>query len=151
MAKTTAFDSHVAEYEDWFVTNKFAFRSELIAVKKLLPHINGVIEIGIGSGIFDAPLGIREGVEPSKAMRQKSEQKGLKALDAVAENLPYADATVNGVIMITSICFVDDIYQSFNEAYRVLTKDGFLILDYVDKDNPVGKEYLKHKNEKLFL
>jgi hypothetical protein len=114
MAKTTAFDSHVAEYEDWFVTNKFAFRSELIAVKKLLPHINGVIEIGIGSGIFDAPLGIREGVEPSKVMRQKSEQKGLKALDAVAENLPYADATVNGVIMITSICFVDDIYQSFN-------------------------------------
>jgi len=150
MAKTTAFEHHVAEYDNWFVINEFAFQSELIAVKKLLPSAAGVIEIGIGSGIFAVPLGIREGVDPSRAMRQKAEEKGLKVLDAVAEKLPYADASLSGAMMITSICFVDDIYQSFREIHRVLKKDGFLILGYVDKDSPVGKEYLKQKDKSMF-
>ncbi|MBN2890456.1 MAG: methyltransferase domain-containing protein, partial [Bacteroidales bacterium] len=70
--------------------------------------------------------------------------------DAVAEKLPYADSTVSGAVMITSICFVDDIHQSFIEVYRVLKNDGFLILGYVDKDSPVGKEYLYHKDNSLF-
>jgi ubiquinone/menaquinone biosynthesis C-methylase UbiE len=150
MAKTKAFDHHVAEYDKWFEINKFAFQSELIAVKKLLPQVTGVIEIGIGSGIFAEPLGIREGIEPSKAMRQKAQKKGLKVLDGVAEKLPYHDASFNGAVMITSICFVDDIYQSFKEAYRILKNGGFLILGYVDKESPVGKDYLKHKDESLF-
>jgi hypothetical protein len=72
MAKTKAFDNHAAEYDNWFVINEFTFQSELIAVKKLLPQVDGVIEIGMGSGIFAELLGIHEGVEPSKAMREKA-------------------------------------------------------------------------------
>jgi hypothetical protein len=52
VAKTAAFDNHVDEYNNWFVINKFAFQSELMAVKKCLPPNRRVIEIGIGSGIF---------------------------------------------------------------------------------------------------
>jgi len=150
MAKTTAFDAHITEYDNWFVRNRFAFLSELNAVKHVLPQVDGVIEIGIGSGIFAAPLGIQRGVDPSMAMREKAKQKGIEVLDAVAEKLPYANASINGAVMITSICFVDDIYQAFNEVYRVLKKNGFLILGFVDKDSPVGKEYLKHKAESMF-
>lgn len=150
MPKIEAFQKYTDEYENWFVKNKWAFQSELKAIKKLLSRVDGVIEIGIGSGIFAKPLGIIEGIDPSDAMRKKAEQKGLKALDAVAEKLPYANASVNGAVMITSLCFVDDIYQSFREAHRILKKDGFLILGYVDKDSPVGKDYLKHKTESMF-
>ena len=102
MARTAPFDIHSTEYDHWFVKNEFAHQSEIQAVKKMLPHVDGVIEVGIGSGIFAKPLGIPEGVEPSAAMRRKAEQKGLKVCDAVAENLPYADASVNGVVMITT-------------------------------------------------
>ena len=150
MPKIEVFQKYTNEYDDWFVINKFAFESELNAIKNILPNVDGVIEIGIGSGIFAEPLGIKEGIDPSKAMRKKAEQKGLKVLDAVAEKLPYADNSINGAVMITSICFVDDIYQSFKEAHRVLKNGGFLILGYVDKDSPVGKEYSKYKDESLF-
>jgi ubiquinone/menaquinone biosynthesis C-methylase UbiE len=151
MAKTKAFDNHVNEYNNWFVTNKFAFQSELMAVKKFIPYpIPGIVEIGIGSGIFAKPLGIKEGVDPSKTMREKAKQLGLKVRDAVAEKLPYDDSSLNGAVMITSICFVDDIYQSFREVRRILKNDGFFILGYVDKDSPVGKEYLKHRDKSLF-
>jgi len=150
MPKIEAFQKHTNEYDNWFVVNRFAFLSEIEAVKKTLPQTEGVIEIGIGSGIFAKPLGIKEGVDPSEAMRQRAEQKGLKVLDAVAEKLPYNNASVNGAVMITSICFVDDIYQSFKEAHRVLKNNGFLILGFVDKDSPVGKEYLKYKDQSMF-
>lgn len=150
MPKIEAFQKYTKEYDNWFVINKYAFESELNAIKKLLPNADGVIEIGIGSGIFAKPLGIKEGIDPSEAMRKKAEQKGLKVLDAVAEKLPYADNSINGAVMITSICFVDDIYQAISETYRILKNGGFLILGYIDKDSPVGKEYLKYKNESLF-
>jgi ubiquinone/menaquinone biosynthesis C-methylase UbiE len=150
MPKIEAFQKYTSDYDNWFVINRFAFLSEIEAVKKTLPQTEGVIEIGIGSGIFAEPLGIEEGVDPSEAMRQKAVQKGLKVLDAVAEHLPYPDSSLNGAVMITSICFVDDIYQSFKEAHRVLQNDGFLILGFVDKDSPVGKEYLKYKDQSMF-
>lgn len=150
MPKIEAFQRYADEYDTWFEINKFAFQSELIAVKKLLPQVTGVIEIGIGSGIFAEPLGIQEGIDPSKVMSQKAHEKGLKVLNAVAEKLPYADESFNGAVMITSICFFDDLYQSFKEAHRILKNGGFLILGYVDKDSPVGKDYLTHKDVSLF-
>lgn len=150
MPKIEAFQKHSKEYDNWFIVNHFAFLSEIDAIKKTLPFTEGVVEIGIGSGIFAEPLGIKEGIDPSEAMRQKAVEKGLKVWDAVAEKLPYTDASVNGAVMITSICFVDDIYQSFKEAHRVLKNNGFLILGFVDKDSPVGKVYLKNKDQSMF-
>ncbi len=150
MPKINAFQQYTKEYDDWFVQNHFAFLSELEAVKKVLTTTEKIIEVGIGSGIFALPLGITEGIDPSEAMRQKALEKGLVVKDATAESLPYDDVSINGIVMITSICFVDDIYQSFKEAHRILKNNGFIILGFVDKESPVGRDYLKHKNESLF-
>ncbi|HBI80535.1 MAG TPA: SAM-dependent methyltransferase [Bacteroidales bacterium] len=150
MPKIKPFQEFTDEYDRWFDDNRFAYLSELEAVKKALPHTNEVIEVGIGSGIFAEPLGIKEGIDPSEAMLQKARQKKLNVQNAVAEKLPYADASRNGMVMITAICFVDNIYQAFHEAHRVLRDKGFLILGFVDKDSPIGKEYLEHKDESIF-
>ncbi len=150
MPKIKPFQEFTDEYDRWFDDNRFAYLSELEAVKKALPHTNEVIEVGIGSGIFAEPLGIKEGIDPSEAMLQKARQKKLNVQNAVAEKLPYADASRNGMVMITAICFVDNIYHAFHEAHRVLRDKGFLILGFVDKDSPIGKEYLEHKDESIF-
>jgi len=150
MPKTGPFDNYSNEYEDWFVTNKYVFQSELNAIKKALPDNRDVVEVGIGSGIFATPLGINEGVDPSEAMRKKAKKRDIRVIDAVAENLPYADKSKDAVLMITAICFVDDIYKSFQEVHRVLKDDGYFIIGFVDKNSPVGKFYLEHKDENVF-
>ena len=150
MPKTGPFDQYADEYEDWFIINKYAFQSELNAIKKALPNNGDVIEVGIGSGIFAAQLGIKEGIEPSEAMREKAKKRGIRVMDAVAENLPFADKSIAVVLMVTTICFVDDIYKSFQEVHRVLKDDGHFIIGFVDKNSPIGKFYLEHKNENVF-
>ena len=150
MAKTEPFDNYSDEYDNWFIENKYVFRSELNALQKVIPKNEKGIEIGIGSGVFAAPLGIEKGIEPSEAMRRKAVSKGLEVIDAVAEKLPFKNNSQDFVLMVTTICFVDDIYKSFQEAYRILKNDGKLIIGYVDKDSPIGKFYIEHQKESLF-
>lgn len=150
MPKTRPFDDYSDQYDDWFVSNKYAFQSELNAIKKALPANGDIIEVGIGSGIFAAPLGIKEGVDPSEAMLKKAKKRGIRVMDAVAENLPYTDKSKDAVLMVTTICFVDDIYKSFQEVHRVLKDDAYFIIGFVDKNSPVGKFYLEQKDKNVF-
>ena len=150
MAKTKVFDENLNEYEQWFIINEFVYRSELEAVQKAIPKNKKGFEIGIGSGLFAKPLGIEEGIDPSSKMRKKARERNLKVIDAVAEDLPFPDESKDFALMVTTICFVDDIYKSFQEANRVLKQNGHLIIGFVDKDSPIGKFYLKHRNESLF-
>ena len=150
MPKTGPFNNYSDEYDDWFIINKYAFQSELNAIKKALPENGDAIEVGIGSGIFAAALGIKEGIDPSEAMREKARKRGIRVMDAVAENLPYAEKSKDAVLMVTTICFVDDIYKSFQEVHRVLKDDGHFIIGFVDKNSPIGKFYLEHKDENIF-
>jgi len=150
MAKTKPFDEHLNEYEQWFSDNRYAYESELEAIRNILPEKGKGIEIGIGSGVFAAPLGIIEGIEPSGVMREKAAERGLHVIDGIAENLPLADKSYDFALMVTTICFVDDISRSFAEAHRILKDDGNLVLGFVDKESLVGKLYLSLKDKSIF-
>ena len=54
------------------------------------------------------------------------------------------------VLMVTTICFVDDINRALLEAYRVLSHGGFLIIGFVDRNSEVGQTYLAHQNDNVF-
>jgi len=150
MAKTEPFDNHLKEYEEWFDGNRFVYLSELEAIKKVIPTSGRGIEVGIGSGLFAAPLGIKEGCDPSDEMRSKAEKRELTTTKCVAENLPYKSSSVDYVLMVTTICFVDDTNKTFKEISRVLKPGGSVVVAFVDKDSPVGKLYLKNKEKSLF-
>ena len=150
MPGVTAFDKNVWQYEEWFVNNPFAYVSELHAVKKLLPMSGKGLEIGMGTGRFSASFGIRQGIEPSRAMAEVARKKGLDVVIGVAENLPYKDSRFDFCLMVTTVCFLDDIDLAFEEAYRVLKPRGSFIIGFVDKDSQIGRSYEQRKNESLF-
>ncbi len=150
MARTESFDRHLFQYEQWFVKHRPVYESELKAIEKVLPRQGRGIEIGIGSGLFAEPLGIREGIDPSRSMREKAASRGIRAIQAVAEKLPYKDESIDYVLMVTTICFVDDPLKSFLEVRRIVKPGGVFVIAYVDRDSPVGRNYLKYKDENVF-
>ncbi|MBN2482153.1 MAG: class I SAM-dependent methyltransferase [Bacteroidales bacterium] len=150
MAKTAPFDHYLDKYEQWFHNRHYVFMSELEAIRMVLPSEGRGIEVGVGSGIFAAALGITEGCDPSVTMLAKARERGINAVEGIAENLPYMDESIDFVLMVTTICFVDDAQKSFEEIKRVLKPGGKAIVGFVDKNSPVGKTYLRHKEESIF-
>ena len=150
MARTKPFEEHPFQYEDWFQRNKFAYESELQAISSQLPERRDGVEIGVGSGRFAAPLGIKIGVEPAGNMSKIARTRGIEVIEGVAEALPFHDFHFDFVLMVTTICFLDDVEVALKEAYRVIKQNGSLIIGFVDKNSSLGKLYLKHKNESVF-
>jgi SAM-dependent methyltransferase len=150
MPRIGPFNQHAQEYEEWFSRNPYVYRSELRAVAHFVPTSSEGLEIGVGSGKFAEPLGIPFGVEPSSRMRRLAESRGIRVLDAVAESLPFPDARFDFALMVTTICFLDDVPGSFRETARVLNSEGVFVIGFVDKDSPLGRKYRQRKEQNLF-
>ena len=150
MPRTEPFDEHASAYDAWFQDNALAYESELVAVRSLLPECRSAVEIGVGSGRFAGPLGISLGVEPSGAMAVLARGRGIHVLQAVAERLPFADATFDLALMVTTICFLDDVSRSFSEALRVLADGGHLMVGFLDRETELGRAYQEHRADSVF-
>ncbi len=150
MAKIKPFEEHASEYDAWFEDNRLIYESELRAINEQLPKIGEGLEVGVGSGRFAGPLGIRIGVDPSQKMRELARDRGIEAIDGTAEKLPFKDSRFGFVLMVTTICFLDNVEEAFKEAYRVLKPGGHLIIGFIDKNSHVGISYQQHRNESTF-
>jgi SAM-dependent methyltransferase len=150
MAGAPAFDKNVEQYEQWFIDHPLAYVSELHAVRELLPAKGNGLEIGIGTGRFAAPLGITKGIEPSSAMAAVARKKGIEVIPGVAENLPFPDQEFDFVLMVTTVCFLDDVDMAFREAHRVLKPGGAFVVGFVDRESSLGREYVQRKDKSLF-
>ena len=151
MARIESFEKYSKEYDRWFIKNQNIYLAELNAIKGLVPSGKYGVEIGVGTGRFALPLGIKVGVEPSEKMAEISRNRGIQVYEGVAEQLPFNNETFDFVLLVTTICFVDDLEESFKEVYRVLKNDGFIIVGFVDKESDLGKRYqLKRKKSKFY-
>lgn len=152
MPKTEPFEKYYQEYDAWFEQNEKIYESELLAIKELLPDVGGKkVEVGVGSGRFASRLGIKEGVEPAEGIAKLAKERRLKVIKGRAEDLPLESGVYQVVLMVTTICFVDDIDKTFEEAYRILASEGFIIVAFIPKDSQFGKFYEKIKEDDKFF
>jgi len=151
MAKTQAFERHFEQYDAWFDENERIYASELLAVKSLLPSQGRRVEIGVGSGRFASRLGTKEGVEPAAGIAKLACARGICVRQGTAEALPLPNAVYDVALLVTTLCFVDDVNQTFAEAYRVLRADGCIVLAFIPKDSPFGRFYDQIKDSDEFF
>lgn len=150
MPKVAPFEDYTERYDRWFEEYEDAYQSELEALRRLVPPTGYGLEIGVGSARFSAPLDIDIGVDPSEEMLGYARERGTETVKGVAEFLPFKDGTFDTVLLVTTICFVDDIPLTLAEAARVLDSDGALVMGYIDKNSPVGRIYQEKKTENPF-
>lgn len=153
MIQTELFNTHVQDYEAWYDTYPEVYQSELIAIKeqlqKLPENIRG-IEVGLGTGRFAEPLGIKEGIEPSEEMAKIATKRGIEIMKGVAEKLPYADLQFDFVLFVT-ICHLNDIKSALKHAHRVLKSKGAVIIGFLDKEQAIAKQYHERRHRSTFF
>jgi SAM-dependent methyltransferase len=135
------FEKHAQEYDEWFDENKVFYKSEILALKDLIPREGIGLEIGVGTGRFAIPLGIKIGVEPAKAMADIARKRGIDVREARAEVLPFDDESFDFVLMVTTICFLKNPLQALEEIKRVLKPGGRIIIGMIDRNSPLGETY----------
>lgn len=144
------FDQNYQAYEEWFERHSDIYKAKIKAIRQILPSFEKGCEIGVGTGRFAEPLGIKLGVEPSSKMAEIAKRRGITTINATAKSLPFENGYCDLVLMVTTICFVDDIDKTLDEIYRVLKPGGWLVVGFVDKDSDLGKKYEKNKNSSRF-
>ncbi|WP_233357364.1 class I SAM-dependent methyltransferase [Halococcoides cellulosivorans] len=136
------FDRRAAEYDAWFDTHAAVYRSELAALRRVAPSTIGRgLAIGVGTGRFAAPLRVSVGVDPSVAMLARARERGVRPLVGVAESLPVASDRFDTALVVTTVCFLDDLDRALAEAGRVLRPGATILVGHIDRESPLGRRY----------
>jgi ubiquinone/menaquinone biosynthesis C-methylase UbiE len=147
----SVFDSaeNVARYEAWFKKHRAVFESEVAAIKEILPYGTG-FEIGIGTGLFAEKLGIRMGNDPSQAMLELAHKRQRLVYNCSGDTLPFHDGYFDFMLMVTTICFLDNPEEVLLECRRVVKPYGAVVIGFVDSESPLGKSYQNRAARSVF-
>ncbi len=145
----SSFDRYWQEYDAWYEGQPATYQSELRALQAALPDGRGV-EVGVGTGRFAAPLAVKWGVDPSLPMLRLARERGVQAVQGVAEQLPFTSRSLDIVLFSLTLCFLSDIDRAVSESARVLTRDGTLILGMIDADSHWGRYYRERAERSRF-
>jgi ubiquinone/menaquinone biosynthesis C-methylase UbiE len=142
-----AFDEFAEKYDTWFLQNRTVLQSEILLLKHALSDPGKTLSVGCGSGLFEHLLrsehgvDIRYGVEPADAMARIAEKRGMQVKRGTAEELPYADAEFETVLLNGIPSYVDDLEKAFREAFRVLGPEGHVVVLDVPAESSYGLLY----------
>ncbi len=142
MDGVNVFNEFAGDYDRWFDRNRLVFQSEVQAVKKFFPDSYIGLEIGVGSGRFASIFGLT-GIDPAMSMVKIARDRGVEVLVATAEKIPFKDSSFDVVLMVTTLCFLQDPLQALKEVERVLKPVGSIIIGMVPGDSSLGKKYSK--------
>ena len=145
------FDLHAAEYDAWFEESPDRFAAQVRILQTILPRGGRGLEIGTGTGRFASSLAIRYGLDPSLPMLARARNREIEVVRGTGESLPYRAGVFDFILMMTIICFMEDIHQSFREACRVLKPGGTLAVAFIERDTAVARKERDPKPPGRFL
>lgn len=100
------------------------------------------IEIGVGTGFFASRIKAEIGLDPSINMLRVARERDVENLIlGVGEETPIRDSAVGSVVLIVTLCFVDNPEKVLSEAYRILREGGSVITCIVPRDSKWGAYY----------
>lgn len=150
MPRAEPFERHADRYDRWFDEHPHVYASERAAVDELLPRGPDVatVAVGVGTGRFAPPDSV--GIDPAGAPLERARDRGVRPVRGVAEALPVRSGAADAVLVVTTICFVDDVDVMLADARRVLRPGGTLVIGYVDRESPLGRRYEQRREQNPF-
>jgi len=134
-------DAAARAYDAWYDVHAEAYETELAAIRRLLPGYPRILEVGVGTGRFASRLGVRLGLEPSLSMAKLAKARSVRVVQGRAERMPFRSASVDAILMVTTLCSVQEPAQVISESARVLRPGGFLVLADIDPGGFLGPIY----------
>lgn len=143
------FEILVKEYDQWFQEHQFAYESELEAIKRFLPHTGFGIELGVNTGRFAAPLGIKKGVEYYHEMKAIAESRGIEVFESSQDDFPFNKEEFD-YALIVDIAYLENPTITFEQAHKIIKPGGKLIVGFIEKNSPIGVIYQTEKQDSPF-
>jgi ubiquinone/menaquinone biosynthesis C-methylase UbiE len=144
------FDTMADRYDAWYDSEEGRplYESEFACLKPLVEDApRPILEVGVGTGRFAMYFLPATGLDPALTTLKLAEKPGIETVQGIGEKLPFDDGSFGCVLIIVTICFVEDPFKVLIEAKRVLKKDGRIIIGLVPADSPWGAFYHKKKRQ----
>ncbi len=103
-----------------------------------------IIEVGIGTGYFASKVEAEAGLDPSMNMLSIARMRGVELLvRGVGEAMPFRDEVFGTILIVVTLCFVDNPAEVLKESFRILRRGGVLVSCIIPRDSPWGEHYAK--------
>ena len=120
----------------------------------LLPIAGDVLEIGFGTGVnlpFYQNVETLYALEPNADLYQLAAKRihesaiHVQHIQAYAEKLPFADASLDHIVSTWTLCSIENLAQALTEMYRVLKPNGTLhLVEHVQYQDNAKLQHLQN-------
>lgn len=145
------FEDHAGDYDRWFDEHGDVYAAQVRMLRAAIPDHGCGLEVGVGSGRFAEPFGIRCGIDPSRELTRMAKERGIEVVRGEGEHLPYRAESFDYVLMMTVICFLDDAVAVFHEVNRVLRPGGILVVGFIKAGGEISRRYQHESTKGRFL
>ena len=83
-------------------------------------------------------------------MAEIARKRGIYVHEAKAENLPFQDNSFDFALKVTTLCFLENPFESLREVKRILKPTGKIIIGMLDEECPLGKRYSEKTKKSKF-
>lgn len=134
------FEEAADRLDDWYEEHPDLLEAEVRALRAVDPGGRG-LEVGAGTGVFADALDADVGLDPARAGLSRARGRGVEAIQGQGEALPFRDGVFRRVLVLASLCFLDDPPAALAEVHRVLAPDGALVVGEIPRDSAWGRRY----------